>query len=354
MVLNILCLADPYIRIRVPSSVSSTNNRQGQPKREYDSLPPSHGMALTSVYLEMTDNILSIIRYSDKPELAPAQELLRRLNSSRDLYMLAGEKTINMEDEREKELWLKPVQEIHEEMLIMRGRHGDMMLEKDEFTVHKSSIHHGSKNESFFNRMRFFPKTSEPHLENPIDELPVAVAPDEAKYGLYIPRKYQANIIRVYSHKSCRSTKDLLGHTFEQYIESMLGGHNMEMTMLLDENNGDDSDEYGDNNNHHHQQQQCALLSQEEYDETFNDDGNDGDGHNDLSIDETNNNDHNNGRSPVVQGGGVAMGGGGGGGGGGNNNNNDNNNNFNNLRSPSANNNNATGHITPPAPQRRL
>ena len=219
MICDILCQADPYFRMPVRNGF---NGRNGQPKREYDSLPLSRAMLEPSVFLRLRDSILDVIGETTDPRLEPARKLIDDYRS-RKFYKYAALVELDLKDEGLRLLWQKSEREIKEEMISIRGEHdgGQNKLSMQDFILEKLTIHYGSRDKPFLQRMRFVPNGFRANLRKPVDELPEAVRVSEEKYEAQLPKKYQECSLRVF----CRdhSKTDLVRHVLHQYVVEAKG-----------------------------------------------------------------------------------------------------------------------------------
>lgn len=211
MVMDILNSADPYFTLNIQPSF------EGQQKKAYSSLPLSRSMHDYSCLLKLKDCLIQQIENTTAPELAPARELIDRLNR-RQLYKCVGHLTIE-NDEQGRRLWRKSEDLIASEMLAINGRHQSentsVPLERGDFIVTKSNIHWGAKDQNPVKKMRFLDKLDLTKLDHPIDELPEAKEFREGKFSAHLPRSFQELKIRVYARSASKT--DLVRHVFKAY-----------------------------------------------------------------------------------------------------------------------------------------
>jgi HD superfamily phosphohydrolase len=231
MISDILCLADPYVRISASSNAFAAKAKLG-----CDSLPISRAMLEPSAFLQLKDTIIDVIYSSTDPNLAKAKELIARWQR-RDLYTCIATKEINMNDSVERRIWNKSSDEITQEMLSVRGKHeitGEILeLQEEDFIVERCNIHHGSKDKNPLLKMRFLPKEELWKLTGPIDSLPKACEINESNYDAQFPRAFQANSIRVFSRQFDKN--GLVSHVFTNWLAEVTS----EMEITLEYNEGE-------------------------------------------------------------------------------------------------------------------
>jgi len=226
MVQDIFSLADPYLPISTKPKFGGPRKNDknvGQPKSEHDSLPLSLAVLDIRAFERLNDSVIDLIESKeDVPELAPAQDVIRRLRS-RDLYKCKGYLPISLKDPRDKQLWNLTTTQIKNDLLSIPGEHDDgtgtpLVLCAEDFIVEKCGIHHGSKAANPLQFMRFIQKRDEFALNGPWDSLPLAKEYNAKKLEANLPTTFESNSIRVFSRNNAKD--DLLEHIFISWTKN--------------------------------------------------------------------------------------------------------------------------------------
>jgi HD superfamily phosphohydrolase len=206
MIADILTLADPYFRL-MPDNADADEK----------GLPLSRAMLDPKVYVRMRDSVIDLIEFSQDPRLKPAQEVIRKLRR-RELYKCTALRKMDMQTETDAKIWEKTEDQIVEELLQIRGDHGEGRLEAEDIVVEKKDIHMGAKEFNPLLRMRFLQKRNMRLLSRSILNLPEAVQRPEKDFVAHIPKVNQELSLRVF----CRGSKskcELLSHVFAKWDE---------------------------------------------------------------------------------------------------------------------------------------
>jgi len=139
MVRDILRAADPFLKFR------AKNGRE---------LRMSESIEDMSAFAQLTDSVLYLIEQSRDPNMRPAQKLLWRLKS-RDLYRCCGsaDLTFRLSNRSKTER-----EETISDQLIRISKELDLGLEKDDFIVECTLVHHGKGNSNPVDGLRFYSK----------------------------------------------------------------------------------------------------------------------------------------------------------------------------------------------------
>jgi len=219
MICDIFCLADPYFRI--PPNIDGEKSMcAGMKKLPADGLPISCAMLDPHTYQSLDDEVITVIRMSTDPKLRPARQLIRRL--SRDLYKCVVKENVS----RDSNLWHLSSEEIKKAILGVGGKHDQVngsliQLNEDDIIVDKCETHHGRKDKSPLESMRFVDRNNLSKISESIDKLPEAQKIDENRYLATLPRMWQENSIRIFCRDSSPSKVDLVKHTFKAMVSQL-------------------------------------------------------------------------------------------------------------------------------------
>jgi len=234
MIQDILRKADPFLSVPTgslsgkPAAATATSGFHG-----YDSLPISRTMCHAGAYLRMQDWIIGQIEITTCPALTEARKLIYRLHC-RDLYKCVATMTLDCrKKETHRMIWDKPDSDIVQEIMSVRGKHGDddddddvhgrnIKLCEDDVIVQKISMHHGLKDKNPLSKMRFVEKTKLDKLTaRDYTELPEAETVDEGECDPYLPRTLEARSLRIYCRDSSKAKCDLLQHIFSLFWKEL-------------------------------------------------------------------------------------------------------------------------------------
>lgn len=256
MICDILCLADPYLRLQ-----SDTGEQ----------FPISRAYLKTDFLLRLDDTILSLILHSTDERLREARELCKRLRRH-DFYKCAAEAKFkidreigDIEDLEGKEL--EDAEEAQRDNLVFNMSESEIesnilesmkqtgsyeKIEANDFTVKKYYMHHGAGSKNPLARMRFYDKMDEEQLYEQPEGLPVAKQIDESKYRPVIPQTFRHVGVRILVRDD--SKRDIAYHLFHNWYVGLKDGignahsnQTLEPTSLFFENgeaSDGDSDEY--------------------------------------------------------------------------------------------------------------
>lgn len=220
MLLDILCLADPFFRLK------STNG---------EIFPISRAANRPDFLLRLKDDVLSLIAHTDDENLRAAQTLIERINGH-DMYKCAVDLPLDIEGSRfemdeEGNQYYKRVYEMDqheiESGILLEAKYWSQRsgctidLDADDFVVDKFCMHHGAKASNPLDRVRFFDEMNE-KLFGPIDDLPTASAPKLADYKCKNPTSFQKVGIRIYVRDE--SKKAIVNQVFNQWFEGVKKG----------------------------------------------------------------------------------------------------------------------------------
>lgn len=263
MICDIFCLADPYFRI-APNIDGEKSIRSGMKKLPADGLPISCAMLDTNTYQRLSDAIITVLEMSSDPKLRLAQQLIRRRHC-RDLYKCA----VNENVSRDSALWDLSSEEIKTAILGIGGKHDQengslVQLNENDIIVDKCETHHGRKNKSPLEFMRFVDRNNLSKITDSIDELPEAQKINESRYLATLPRMWQETSIRIFSRDSSPSKVDLVKHMFKAMVSQLESAKQTAAAVEHDESvasAGDDMEE-------EEEAVALPLLSQESLDES--------------------------------------------------------------------------------------
>jgi len=125
------------------------------------------------LYCQLTDTIVPLIEYSRKPELRPAQQILRRIKD-RDLYKLAGEMIIPSG---------RPLTKLTAADIITAGS----SLKEEDIILHQFSLNYAMKDQNPVDNVHFFSSNVDDPFSIPKHEV-----------SLLIPDQFQESSIRVF------------------------------------------------------------------------------------------------------------------------------------------------------------
>jgi len=259
MICDILCLADPYLRLQ------SVNG---------ESFPISRAYLKSDFLVRLDDNILTLIEHSTDERLKEARELCRRLRRHNFYKCTVQEELkvdrpiINIEDLEGKELklavetqrdilvWKMSESEIHEGIMKLMKTVGSYEpMEANEFIIKKYYMHHGAGKDNPLMRMRFFEKMNEEQLSAPAEKLPVAKQVEESKYLSILPSAFRKVGIRVLVRDEKK--RDIASHLFhtwmgqlEEETRDTKSNSDMKPTSLFFES-GDASNSDSDDDDYH-------------------------------------------------------------------------------------------------------
>lgn len=206
MVRDILCLADPYIRIYTRPLVTNDNTTTAEDP-PYTWLPISRAMLHPGAYGKLQDSILYLIAMEqDRQELAPAHTLLNRM-FQRDFYKFAGSEVLQVNCEpAHADIWKLSEDDIIEGLLRTSNNTSPQLTAAD-IRIHKCEIHHGQKDRDPLQHMRFVDKAQLDKLFDTLDyqQLPHATPAKQEDYASRLPRTLMERSLRVYC-----TTKDKL------------------------------------------------------------------------------------------------------------------------------------------------
>ena len=284
MICDILCLADPYLRLQ------SING---------ESFPISRAYLKSDFLVRLSDNILTLIDHSTDERMKEARDLCRRLRRH-DFYKCAVNKELDIDrqiididdlegdelklavrTQRDILVWNMSENEIHESILkFQNGVESYDKVEANDFIVKKYYMHYGAGSKNPLMLMRFYNKMSEEKLFAPPEELPIAKQVDESKHQPVIPNAFRDVGIRLLVRDD--SKRDIAFHLFETWMAQLeeenrsAPSTQMEPTSLFFES-GDASD--GDIADDELQQRGTydnpAMLSQE-FEDSSEENENDG------------------------------------------------------------------------------
>lgn len=255
MICDILTKADAFFRI--PTFMESERGVKSDCSAK--ELPISRAMLEPGSYLRLQDAVIDQIMATTSHNLRPARLLIEQLRK-RNLYGCAGEKQIKSSNAFDTELWEKSEDEIAKEIMFFKGEHENELgcpvyLDREDFIVEKSTIHHGAKEADPVENMRFLPKNSnEEKLLGPIEDLPVAIAITGGLEGSK-SESMQEQRIRFY----CRGGKDKLD-LLRHIVAAWKSEYESERMMTEEVGSNSDSDE--------NEQHESARLATQEEDES--------------------------------------------------------------------------------------
>ena len=239
MICDIMCAADPYFRLVVPPELNETSAAAaaatttatiGQSTKQ---LPISRAMLDGEVFLRLKDSIVDLIANTSDERLRTARDIIHRLERG-DLYKMVATKKIDMKNESDKKLWALDDATIMDQMVAVKGNHGGLTLELDDFIVEHCSIHCGKGQDNPLNCMRFLKREQMSKLDAALlEDLPEANVEDETNYEADIPRSFEENSIRVFCKQSSKC--ELVGHVFNQWLEETQGAHSGIQTGMEEE-----------------------------------------------------------------------------------------------------------------------
>jgi len=303
MICDILCRADPYLRLQSYSG---------------ETFPISRACFKSDFLLRLDDTILTLIAHSTDERLKEARELYRRFKRH-DFYKCAVDHSLDIdqlivddedlegeelkkveESRRDKSVWEMEENEIEtgmlEEIRIWGNEEQNICsdsvtnLKANDFVVNKFCMHHGSGNKNPLLRMRFYDKMNEEKICGPIDGLPMAEQIQESKHSSILPRAFQKVGIRVLVRDDSKRgiVNQLFHQWFERESERIKNGdlpqqcgqgihiyganlHNM------DGNDGDGNMDENDHDDNHHEQNPPPVFLSQDSDDDQADDYNDDD-----------------------------------------------------------------------------
>jgi len=230
MICDILCLADPYLRLQSHSG---------------EKFPMSRAHLKSDFLVRLDDSIITLIAHTTDERLAEARAVCRRLKR-RDFYKCAVDQTLDidrvigdMDDLEEEEMekaknsqrdvsvWKMTETEIHSSILqegMFWAEQNDSdstaKLQGKDFIVKKYCMHHGAGANNPLLRMRFYGKMSEEKIFGPVDELPVAEQVKEWRYSSFIPIEHQKVGIRVLVREACK--RGIVNQFFHQWYNNRI------------------------------------------------------------------------------------------------------------------------------------
>ncbi|CAB9514928.1 Deoxynucleoside triphosphate triphosphohydrolase SAMHD1 [Seminavis robusta] len=264
---DILCSADPFIRLKSDDGVS---------------FPPSRAVLKSEFLMKLDDSIIPLIGHSTDQNLEEARALFERLRRH-DMYKCAVDERLVTDSDRYYEDDNEELEEKckRDKLLLEMSDletyvHNGMLLEKqhcespfpldaNDFIVRKYDMHYGRKHRNPVSFMRFYEKDNE-KLVGPLETLPRARKYDVSKWLGITPISFRRVGIRVF----CRdpSKRDLVNQVFHQWFERMLRGEVGEAEFTPGspfglELRGDSDCEEEDNDDNDGFQQDTVPLTQE-------------------------------------------------------------------------------------------
>jgi len=278
MMCDILCLADPYLRLKSHSG---------------EKFPISRAYLKSDFLLRLDDTILSLISHSTDERLAEARALCRRFKrhdfykcavdqsldidlvcSAVDIEDLEGEELENAKNsKRDIAVWKMSETELHSCILQERmfwaeqnDSDSEAKLEAKDFIVKKYCMHHGAGSNNPVLRMRFYGKMSEEKIFGPVDELPVAEQVNVLRYSSFVPTQNQKVGIRVLVRKD--SKRGMVNQFFNQWYNNRIKNEDApnqcgDSVCGLEVEEGDEGNEHDDWNDHEQRTNEPVLLSQD-------------------------------------------------------------------------------------------
>jgi HD superfamily phosphohydrolase len=217
MLLDIMCLADPYFRFR------SKNGHK---------FPISRAAYRSDFLVHVKDDFLTLIENSDDERLVEAQALCERI-SRHDMYKCALDKHLDIDSDStvvhsddddsqcDKFIWDMDEREIQSGMLNEMNfwiEDQDIGLQAKDFIVEKYCMHQGANESNPVDRMRFFDEMNE-KLVGPVEDLPVAYPLNNADFKCKQPKAFRKVGIRIYVRDE--SKKGIANQVFRQWFERM-------------------------------------------------------------------------------------------------------------------------------------
>jgi len=219
MLCDILCLADPFLRLQSHGG---------------ESFPISRAYLKSEFLLRLDDNVLSLIAHSTEPKLEEARELLKRFHKH-DFYKCAVDQSLDVDrpivdtedlegedlenvqnSQRDIAVYGMSETAIHADILkLMDEAHSG--LRGNDFIVLKYRMDHGAKEKNPLLLMRFYDKMSVEKLVGPPEDLPVAKQIDETRHSPILPHSYRWVGIRVLVRDE--SNRELVNQFFHQWFE---------------------------------------------------------------------------------------------------------------------------------------
>lgn len=144
------------------------------------------------VYAQLDDQVVALIRQSRKPEMKPAQDLLKRL-ARRDFYAaVTGNAALPKEFKMTKVSKANKESEFTQKLLNC-ARNRKLAVDKEDFVVEVFSMHHGKGQQNPLETMCFISPERSAAYARPVDP---------AKYAGEIPTDFGTTFVRCFSRKS--------------------------------------------------------------------------------------------------------------------------------------------------------
>ncbi|XP_028905381.1 deoxynucleoside triphosphate triphosphohydrolase SAMHD1 [Ornithorhynchus anatinus] len=190
MITDAFLKADPFVRIR------------GAEGRETFRI--STAIDDMEAYSKLTDHIFLEILHSSDPNLAEAQEILRKVER-RELYKYVGE----TQPSHDRKIGPEEYDKLRREVAASSPTGIDLKVElkAEDFIVDVINIDYGMKDENPIDNVRFYCKSNESQA--------VIITKDQVSH--FLPERFAEQLIRVYCKKTDEESLDAARHYFVEW-----------------------------------------------------------------------------------------------------------------------------------------